>query len=113
MALGRRAGAAGIPRHRRDRLRAADDRAAAQAARSEFGLSQQFDPDLAGEAGRERVRCPARLSASCCSAPAWLPPPLPSLTPPSPVITAMARAGRLNRSQGGMSMRAVRTVWAC
>ena len=36
----------------------------------EFGLSQQFDPDLAGQAGRERVRCSARVSVPCCSAPA-------------------------------------------
>ena len=35
---------------RRDRLCAADDCAAAKAARIEFGLSQQFDPDLAGQA---------------------------------------------------------------
>ena len=32
---------------------------------SEFGLSQQFDPDLAGQAGRKRLRCPARLGAAC------------------------------------------------
>ena len=47
---------------RRDRLCAADHYAAAQAARHEFDLSQQFDPDLAGQAGRERLRCPARVS---------------------------------------------------
>ena len=39
-----------IPRDRRDRLCTADDCTTAKAARIEFGLSQQFDPDLAGQA---------------------------------------------------------------
>jgi hypothetical protein len=52
-----RAGTAAIPRHRRDRLRSADHYAVAKAARIELGLSHQFDPDLAGQNGRERVQC--------------------------------------------------------
>jgi len=43
-------------------LRAADHYAIAKRARVELGLSQQFDPDLAGEAGRERVRCSALVN---------------------------------------------------
>ena len=62
---------------------------------------------------RERVRCPARVSASCCSAPAWSPPPAASRLPPSPAITAMASGRRLSRSPAGISMRAARMAWAC
>ena len=65
VAMGRTAGAAGIAGHRRDRLRAADHRAIAQGARQQFDLSQQRHPDLAGKAGRERLRCPAWLDADC------------------------------------------------
>ena len=36
---------------------------AARSARHQLDLQQQLDPDLAGEAGRERVRCPACLAA--------------------------------------------------
>src|SRR4051812_1783573 len=63
VALGRTARAAAIPGDRRDRLRAADDRAAARTPRREFGLSQQLDPDLADKTRRQRVRCAAFLSA--------------------------------------------------
>src|ERR1041384_7873704 len=42
---------------------AADDHGAAQDARLEFDLPQQFDPDMADEAGRERARCTAGLAA--------------------------------------------------
>ena len=62
MALGRQAGAAAIARRRRDRICAADHRAVAQGARHEFDLSQQFDPDLAGQARRERAQCAACLA---------------------------------------------------
>ena len=65
LALGRQPGAGVLPRHRRDRLRAADHCGAAQAARLELGLSQQFDPDLAGQAGRKCVQCPARVTLAC------------------------------------------------
>jgi hypothetical protein len=69
LALGRPVGAAGIPRGRRDWLCAADHYAVAKATRVEFGLPQQFDPDLAGKAGRECVRCSALVSVQSTQSP--------------------------------------------
>src|SRR4029079_5153616 len=62
LALGWPARAFGIARDRRDGLRAAAHRRTTQATRNNLCISQQFDPDLAGETGRERVRCPAHVS---------------------------------------------------
>ena len=53
--LGWQAGAVEVARDRRDRLCTADDRGIAQDPRHQFRLSQQLDPDLAGEARWEHL----------------------------------------------------------
>src|ERR1041384_4349976 len=88
---------------------AADDHGAAQDARLEFDLPQQFDPDMADQAGRERARCTAGLAAR--SSLRWSRCRLPH-SRRRPAITATAHRRRPMKSPAGISMRG-RTASAC
>ena len=60
----RRAVAAAVARHRRDRLCAAEQGRPAQDPRRQFHLSQQRHSDLCGEAGRRGRECRSVVTLS-------------------------------------------------
>ena len=95
--LERRPGAAAIARHRRHRLRAADDSAAARGARHALDLSQQRDPDLARRRHRRGEQCPGALSVAAgpCLRGAWL-----RLRAAIGVASCTARSRRARRQYG-------------
>ena len=73
-------------------------------ARRQRHLQQQFDPDLAGQAGRERVRCPARLRLAAPLAAALVP-------AGAPAFARAAASGRHLRLSAARRRRAEIAGW--